>query len=353
VIQSSLKRITPYLINPALLETTLQWFRPTASLIEVRAEVVKTHRETPDTLSIWLKPNGQFKGMKAGQFARVNVDVNGRRLGRTYSLSTVEGTPLLRFTIKAIAGGVVSNSIHNSLRQGDVVTLDQFGGEFTLARAQTPTLQFVAAGSGVTPVMSMLYTLEKTQPNTPVQFFYISRNRENRIFADELDALAARWPALTLMNHDSDTQGVPTATDIARALPGFGQHSTWVCGPRVLIGDLQALFVHQPDLLVTETFMPPVFVQNGESMGPVQVTLEAQGKTFTTQGETPLLQQIEATGLQPKNGCRMGICASCTCVKVHGAHQNLLTGEISNAPNEVIKLCTSRALSDVTLNIAL
>lgn len=353
MINSSLKRLTPYFINPALLETTIQWFRPTASLLEVRAEVVRTKRETPDTLSIWLKPNSQFKGMRAGQYARVSVDVNGRRVGRTYSLSTVEGSSLLRFTVKAIPDGLVSNTINTQLQAGDVVTLDQFGGEFTLAQAQTSTLQFVAAGSGVTPVMSMLYTLEKTQANTPVQFFYISRNRENRIFADELDALAARWPSLTLINHDSDTAGVPTADDIAKALPGFGQHSTYVCGPRALISDLQARFAHTPNLLVTETFMPPVFVQNTESMGPVQVTLEAQGKTFTTEGDTPLLQQIEATGLQPKNGCRMGICASCTCVKVHGAHQNLLTGEISNAPNEVIKLCTSRALSDITLNIAL
>lgn len=353
MLQNTLKRISPILFNPKLVEVALQAFQPTASFDEIRATVVAVRKETHDTTSITLKPNSLFKGMKSGQYARVNVEINGRRVGRTYSLSVVEGSALLRFTVKQIEGGAVSTYINSNLKAGDTVVLDSIGGEFTLAKAKTSTLQFVAAGSGITPVMSMLYTLEKTAPQTPVQFFYISRNRDNRIFADELDALAARWPALTLINHDSDTQGVPTAEVIGAALPGFGSLSTWVCGPRVMLEGIQPFFSAQPELLVTETFMPPVFAKAGDDMGPVSVVLDNLNRSFTTEGDQPLLQQIEAQGIQPQNGCRMGICATCTCLKVQGATQNLLTGEISNAPNELIKLCSTRALSDITLNIEL
>jgi ferredoxin len=62
-----------------------------------------------------------------------------------------------------------------------------------------------------------------------------------------------------------------------------------------------------------------------------------------------LLLQAERAGLKPKHGCRMGICASCQCTKTSGTVQNLITGDISSAPNETIRLCISAARSDLTL----
>ena len=59
----------------------------------------------------------------------------------------------------------------------------------------------------------------------------------------------------------------------------------------------------------------------------------------------------ERAGLSPKHGCRIGICRSCQCVKTSGTVENLLTGEVSSAPNELIRLCISTARSDVALDL--
>ena len=77
--------------------------------------------------------------------------------------------------------------------------------------------------------------------------------------------------------------------------------------------------------------------------------LATSGKHFLTQGVDPLLVQAEKAGLAPKHGCRIGICRSCQCTKRSGTVENLQTGEVSSAPNELIRLCISTARSDVVL----
>ena len=67
--------------------------------------------------------------------------------------------------------------------------------------------------------------------------------------------------------------------------------------------------------------------------------------------ETNLLSSAEQAGLRPQHGCRMGVCNKCSCTKVSGVTQNLLTGEIEDQPNRPIKLCVSQALSPVTIDL--
>ena len=81
----------------------------------------------------------------------------------------------------------------------------------------------------------------------------------------------------------------------------------------------------------------------------MQVAFANSGKTFTTHGTDPLLVQAERAGLSPKHGCRIGICRSCQCLKTSGTVENLQTGEVSSAPNELIRLCISTARSDVSI----
>ena len=76
-----------------------------------------------------------------------------------------------------------------------------------------------------------------------------------------------------------------------------------------------------------------------------------RGQRFATAGADNLLLQAERAGLNPKHGCRIGICRSCQCTKRSGTVQNLQTGEISSAPDESIRLCISAARSDLSLDI--
>ena len=83
----------------------------------------------------------------------------------------------------------------------------------------------------------------------------------------------------------------------------------------------------------------------------MQVRFTASQQGFITHGDAPLLMQAERAGLSPKHGCRIGICRSCQCVKASGTVENLQTGEVSSAPNALIRLCITAARSDVTLDL--
>ena len=103
--------------------------------------------------------------------------------------------------------------------------------------------------------------------------------------------------------------------------------------------------------LQSERFVAYAPLPASEPGTPVQVRFAASQQGFTTRSAAPLLVQAEQAGLAPKHGCRIGICRSCQCVKTSGTVENLQTGEVSSAPNELIRLCITAARSDVTLDL--
>jgi ferredoxin len=112
----------------------------------------------------------------------------------------------------------------------------------------------------------------------------------------------------------------------------------------------QASGIAQP--LQSERFVAHTILPTEQAGTPVSISIASNGQQFTTQGTAPLLMQAEQNGLAPKHGCRIGICRSCQCIKKSGTVQNLQTGELSSAPNELIRLCISAARSDVTLDLS-
>ena len=103
--------------------------------------------------------------------------------------------------------------------------------------------------------------------------------------------------------------------------------------------------------LFSERFVGAPILPSTAPGTAVAVSFTNSGSTFSTRGTDPLLVQAERAGLTPKHGCRIGICRSCQCIKTSGTVENLQTGEVSSAPNELIRLCISTARSDVALAI--
>jgi ferredoxin len=108
------------------------------------------------------------------------------------------------------------------------------------------------------------------------------------------------------------------------------------------------------DRLTLERFVAPGQVPRvapGADAQIVTIRLARAGTRFAATSASPLLDQLERAGERPAHGCRMGICHSCTCRKTSGAVRNLITGAISDAPDEDIQLCISVPQSDVELSL--
>jgi ferredoxin len=98
-----------------------------------------------------------------------------------------------------------------------------------------------------------------------------------------------------------------------------------------------------------ETFTPPALTFDPDSADGV-VTFAASGREAANSG-LPLLEQAEDAGLAPEHGCRMGICNTCSCRKRTGAVRNVVTGEVSTADDDLIRICVSVPVGDVQLDL--
>ncbi|OYT94002.1 MAG: hypothetical protein CFE43_01300 [Burkholderiales bacterium PBB3] len=345
------------IVRLSAIEDSLQALHPLMSLTEVRARVVKVVNETALTKTFVLQPNALWAGAQAGQFVRVRQEIAGRRVERVYSLSSRPGARRIAFTVKRQSGGQVSNHLHDHLKVGDVLTLSQAMGEFVLPAATSNMLPakmlLLSAGSGITPVMAMLRSLQAQSYLGDVAFVHICRAPDDLIFADALKDLAARWPTLRLVLHFDETEGRFTTDTLQHLVPDLHERSTWLCGPSGLMDAVHQLWIEQSIAapLQSERFVAFTSLPATAPGTPVQVRFVTSQKGFTTQGSGPLLVQAEQAGLSPKHGCRIGICRSCQCVKASGTVENLQTGEVSSAPNELIRLCITAARSDVTLDL--
>jgi stearoyl-CoA 9-desaturase NADPH oxidoreductase len=333
-------QLVDLLVGPHGIDRYLELVRPTLTVSDARAEVVHVRHQTPRSVTLILRPNAAWRGFRAGQFARVGVEIDGVRRTRTYSPASSEHSAELELTITVHPDGVVSRHLREQIRPGTIVHLGEAGGEFVLPQPVPDRLVLISGGSGVTPVMSMLRTLRDEGHRGEVTFIHYARTAGDWLYRSEVEAL----PNVRASFIATREGGGHLTLD---ALGDVGDAHAVVCGPPPLLDAARELF--GPDRLLTETFTPPSLTVSGA---------EAQGTLrFLRSGhETPiaggsLLEQVEAAGLTPEFGCRMGICHTCTCRKTAGAVRDMRTGAISDEEDEDIQLCVSVPAGDVALQI--
>jgi ferredoxin-NADP reductase len=332
-------------------EQMLAAINPMWSMRGYPARVIAMVDETADTRSFVLKPVRRWPGHSAGQHVVVEVEIDGRRLHRSFSLSSAP-TPdrRIRITVKRQPGAHVSGWLHDHVSVGDVLRLSAPSGHFRVPQGAEPLL-LVSAGSGITPLMSIVEDLQARGDRRPVVFIHCCRTRADFIFGDRLRQLAQVWPPLDLRVHCSAQAGRFDAQALARALPDFQRYQALVCGPRGLTDDIEALYraAGVPDQVRSESYSGRVLPRGAFTDATHAVHCSVTEQVFTTSSDSSLLADAEAAGLTPAHGCRIGICKTCQCTKRSGTVENLRTGEISSEPDQLIQLCVSVARSPLEL----
>ncbi len=335
--------------DAAAWDRVLALFDPVRSLTETRARVVRVVDEAPGVRSLWLAPNGRFAGFRAGQHVLLALDVGGATLARCFSLSNApRADGLLRVTIKRKDGGPVSTAAH-ALAVGDVVRVSPAQGNFA-PRLSEGALLMVCAGSGITPMIGLLHSLAAQAPSREVVLLQCESSAADALFVDELAQLAARWPGLRVHRHVTATGGRLDAAAIAAIVPDWSTRDTLLCGPDGFMRTVEAMYdaAGCRDRLQSESF--------GRRAAPVdpaaaehRIELTDVATSFVALSGQTLLDAAEAAGLQPRFGCRRGICRTGQCQKRSGTVLNPLTGQVSGPGEELIQLCISTPQSAVEL----
>lgn len=323
---------------------------PTWSLTEIRARVVEVVRETADVKTFMLHPNWRWHGHRAGQYTTIEVEINGVRVRRCYSISSAPADPRVAITVKRAPGGRVSSWLHDHLGAGDVIGLGAAAGDFVLPDHEPAQLLLISGGNGITPVMSIVRDLAARDAIRDVTFVHYARSRADVIFRAELDALARRHPGLRLLIHTSDEGGRFDEKDLARRVPDFAERTTYLCGPPGLMARVEQLWDQAGAALRRERFAVTT-AQSSTDSRLVQLRLARSDRAIAVTTTGTLLEQLERAGERPASGCRIGICHTCKRRKHRGAVRNVVNGAISSEPDEDIQLCISVPCSDVDLDL--
>lgn len=350
------------LTSPHGVDRYLEQVNPMWAAHEVRARVVSVHREVdvpghPPVATITLQPTGTWRGHRAGQHVQVGVEptggAGGRRFVRVFTVSSPDSGPGDRFTITLRANPdapgrqSVSRFLVEEARPGTMVHLSQALGDFVLPDHVPEHLILVSGGSGITPVMSMLRSLQRRTHRGRVTFLHYAQSPDHQIFAAELQEIARSGHGIDVhLLHPELGDPALSPAWLERLVPGYRDVPTWACGPAPLIEAVQAAYAGS-DALQVEYFKPPR-VATGTAAG--EITFTRSGKGAANTGAS-LLEQAEELGLKPEFGCRMGICFTCTSRKSEGTVRNVLTGEESSLPDEEIRICVSAPVGDCLVEI--
>ena len=149
------------LAYPHGVDRYVELVRPLLVRREVRAEVIAVRHQTPKSVTLTLCPNENWRGLRAGQFVGVTVEIDGVRETRPYSPAGSQhaAAGVLELTVSTHPEGRVSRYLREHARPGMIVGLTQAQGEFVLPDPRPERVLLISGGSGITPVMAMLRTL--------------------------------------------------------------------------------------------------------------------------------------------------------------------------------------------------
>lgn len=280
----------------------------------------------------FVDTSGEPLNYLPGQFITLETTVEGKKHFRSYTMSSSPTQQdYFEVTIKRVDGGAVSNWLCDNLRVDATLAMTGPHGHFTCAPKPRKKLLFLAAGSGVTPMLSMARWLQDQQRDgadmsTDVVYFHCARTTEDLIFDAEVQVMAQENPRF--VHHISLTRspkakrwkgfkGYLDAAMLQHIAPDFAEREVYLCGPTGFMEGTRAL-------LANSGF--PMRHLHEESFGAAgsvdasggSVRFDASNVEVECSGQQSILEIAEQCGVKIPSACRTGDCGECKVRKIAG-----------------------------------
>jgi ferredoxin-NADP reductase len=348
-----LARATRPLASPFELDDYLEQFNPLWSTRELRGRVESVDRETADAVTVTIRPGHDWPGHAPGQFVRIGFDIDGVRHWRAYSLTSEpdRGDGYISITVKTVDEGRVSTFLAHRAGPGTIVTLSDVEGEYVLPDPPPEKLLFISAGSGVTPIMSMLRHLEREQALGDAVHLHSAKDEDDVIFGEQLRGMAERYEGFRLHEQHTSETGRMGPDDLDDLCADWRERVAYLSGPAALIDALEEHWEEHGDksLLNIERFQ--IKLGTGETGEGGAVLFKASDRQAEADGETPILAAGEEQGLELPYGCREGICHTCVGELCSGRVRDLRTGDVYGSEGEMVRTCISAPEGEVEINL--
>lgn len=325
------------------------------SITPLTAESVKVAFQTDDLPA-------EYKNFIPGQYINVAIQINGKEERRSYSIcsSPEEG---LAIGVKRVVNGKVSSFLTQELSLDDRIAISKPEGNFKMI-ASTGKYVFIAAGSGITPVLSMAKTIEKSSGSAVL--LYGNRTEEQIMFRSDIDALSKTETHYFLSKESKDfCQNGRLDLDTLKNyfkenLPLLRADGFYVCGPEPMIkGAIDALKFYgvSDDKIHFELFTEAILLKNETPVaqeafvGQAKVEIILDGipskLTVNTSKET-ILEAVLNYGLDAPYSCKGGVCSTCRAKVLEGSvhMKNNLTLTDKEVAEGYILTCQSKPTSE-------
>lgn len=355
-----LNRLLSPFVNPGVFDFWAQQIRPDWSWDRPLATVVERRLEARDTVTLTLKLNRHCALPQPGQHINVSTEVDGRRVTRSYSPTRVDKKRrTLEITVRQVPNGMVSSHLVHDTQAGDVLELGDAFGRMTWPAGVGGKWLLLAAGSGITPLISLIRQAQQSASPADIVLIYWAKTRADLCFATELRTLAAHnpnvrfFPVLTQEAAclEDEAKGRLDSVLLNSMVMDLSLRQVYACGPSGFVDTARSLTANVALRFEAEAFTPSAALHADANSAPVRITLQSTGRTVTVPSGQALLPALEAQGLSVPHGCRMGICNTCSCTKVAGTTQDLQSGDPQDEPNSAVRLCISSARTDLTLDL--
>lgn len=350
----ALRKLAARITTPLLPDDYLRLANPLWSARELRGRIVEVRRETEDSATLVIKPGWGFSfDYQPGQYVGIGLFIDGRWRWRSYSLTSSPAAPtskgVISITVKAMPEGFLSTHLVAGVEPGTIVRLAAPQGNFVLPDPAPPAILFLTAGSGITPVMSMLRTLVRRNQIADITHLHSAPTESDAMFAAELAALAEDHPGYRLSIRETRTRGRLDLSRLDQEVPDWRERQTWACGPEGMLDQATRVWAAAGigDRLHLERFAVAKAAPAGAGG---TVTFVRSGKSVAADAATSVMDAGEGAGVQMPFGCRMGICQSCVVDLVDGHVRDLRTGR-EHDPGTRVQTCVSAASGDCVVDI--
>ena len=339
--------------------------------------VVEVVPETSEANSIRLEVPSELRerfAFRAGQHLTLRTTIDGEEVRRNYSLCTAPDEQDWMVTVKRIGGGLFSNWVGDRLKAGDNVDVMPPHGSFTTEISGKPRhLVGIAGGSGITPVISLIRTVLKSEPNSRFTLLYGNRDSSSVIFLDALAALKDKYLDRFEIYHflDAEEQDIELFNGmlnrdrldaaIPALVPDAAEVDGWfICGPGPMMDAAEGALLDgnvPRERIHIERFTadrPPGTVMR--EMADLQTQAEGASVAVTLDGRTRrvpftagnILDSARAAGLPAPFACKAGVCATCRAKVIKGkvemaVHYGLTDDEVADG---YVLTCQSVPIGD-------
>jgi len=318
--------------------------------------IARVNPEAAGAVAISLNVPPDLRGdfdFQPGQFLTLRADINGVDVRRSYSISSarsqLQKQGVLEVGIRPVEGGVFSNWAATQLQAGDTLRVMPPDGRFVVQRPRAIHRVGFAAGSGITPILSILSSTLEEQPDSKFTLVYGNRRMDSVMFNEALQDLKDRYPSRLTLIHilSRQAQEVPLLEgriDAAKVqaiidafLPVGSMDEVFVCGPEAMIEATEQALLSagvKAERIRTERFSSPTLdalspEQRSQAVlghpatretGEVQLTVVLDGKPYDMpmNRNEKILDIALSLGLDLPYSCKAGVCCTCRCKVMQG-----------------------------------